>query len=48
MKKSEFISVRVDEDTKEYLRKLAEERKWTISLLVSEIIKEWIKEKGNK
>lgn len=45
MKKSEFLSVRVDGDTKDYLKKIADERKWTVSLLVSEIIKEWIQEK---
>lgn len=40
-KKSAYISVRVDEDTKNYLSQVANTKKWTVSFLVSEIIKEW-------
>ena len=43
-KKSEFISYRTDKKTKAALEKIAEERKWSISLLTEVIIKEWLKE----
>lgn len=41
-KRSEFISYRTDKCTKEILEQIAAERKWTISQLTEEIIKEWL------
>lgn len=41
-KKSEFITYRTDKCTKEILEQIAMERKWSISLLTEEIVKEWI------
>ncbi len=46
MKKSEFISFRTDSATKEYLSQIAESKKWTISLLVEEIVQQWIQEQN--
>ena len=45
MKKTEYISFRTDKLTKEALDKLAAEKKWTISFLVEEIIKDWLQTK---
>lgn len=47
-KKSAFISVRIDEDTKNYLSQVADTKKWTVSFLVSEIIKEWKEKKDGE
>ena len=44
MKKSEFITFRTDEKTKEALEKLAQEKKWTISFVVEQIVKDWLKD----
>ena len=44
-KRSEFISYRTDKCTKEILEQIAAERKWTISQLTEEIIKEWIQKR---
>ena len=44
MKKSEYITFRTDHDTKEALEKLAEQKKWTISFVVEEIVKDWLKD----
>jgi len=41
--KSEFISVRVSEATKAALGKIASEKGWTVSSLVSRILEEYIK-----
>ena len=43
-KKTEFISVRTDAETKAVLEKIADERKWSISLLVDDIIQKWLAE----
>ena len=48
MKKTENVSFRTDEETKEILSQYAAERKWSISLLVEDIVQQWIKEKGLK
>lgn len=40
-KKSEFISVRVDKDTKEKIEKLANEKRWSKSQTVEIIINEY-------
>ena len=45
MKRTEFISFRTDQETKEKLAKIAEEKKWSISQLSEEIIKEWLSQK---
>ncbi len=42
MKKIECITFRTDKETKEALAKIANSKKWSISLLVEEIIKEWL------
>jgi len=42
MKKTEFISVRTDKQTKEDLMKIAAEKKWSISLLVEDIVQQWL------
>ena len=42
MKKTEFITFRTDHETKQALEAIAAEKKWTISLLVEEAVKEWL------
>ena len=44
MKKSEYITFRAEQVTKEALDRIAAEKKWTISFLVEEIIKDWLKD----
>ena len=44
MKKTEFITLRTDTNTKAILEKLAAEKKWSISQLTEEIIQHWLKE----
>lgn len=44
MKKTEFISLRTDSETKAILEKIAAEKKWSISQLSEEIIQQWLKE----
>lgn len=44
MKKSEYITLRTDKATKDALAELAAQKKWTISFLVEEIIKDWLNE----
>ena len=48
MKKSEYLSFRVDLQTKERLKKIAEEKKWSTSQLVEEIVQDWLKERADK
>jgi hypothetical protein len=48
MKKTEFISVRTDKQTKDELLKIAEEKKWSISLLVEDIVQQWLEEQKKK
>ena len=45
MKKTEYITYRIDSKTKAVLATIAAEKKWTISQLSSEIIKDWLQEK---
>jgi len=48
-KRTEFISYRTDKCTKEILEQIAAERKWSISQLTEEIVKEWLQQrKGDK
>lgn len=44
MKKTEYITYRTDSSTKEILNTIAAEKKWSISQLSEEIIKEWLAE----
>ena len=48
MKKTEFISFRTDKETKEELKKIAESKKWSISLLVEEIVQEWMEKRSEQ
>ena len=45
MKKLETISFRTDQQVKAALTAIAEEKKWSISQLSEEIIREWLLEK---
>ncbi len=45
MKKTESITYRTDYETRQILVKIAAEKKWSISQLSEEIIKEWLMEK---
>ena len=45
MKRTEYITYRTDKTTKDILNKIAAEKKWSISQLSEEIIKEWLEEK---
>ena len=45
MKKTEYITYRTDKKLKDILSKIAAEKKWTVSFLSEEIIREWLKEK---
>ena len=48
MKKTEFITLRTDTNTKAILEQLAAEKKWSISQLTEEIIQQWLKEHATK
>ena len=45
LKKTESVTYRTDAVLKSALNKIAAEKKWTISLLSEEIIREWLQEK---
>ena len=45
MKKTEPVTYRTDIVTKNILIQIAAEKKWSISQLSEEIIKEWLREK---
>jgi len=45
MKRTEYITYRTDAKIKEILTQIAAEKKWSISQLSEEIIKEWLQEK---
>lgn len=45
MKKTEAVTYRTDIVTKNILLQIAAEKKWSISQLSEEIIKEWLQEK---
>ena len=47
-KRSEFISYRTDKCTKQILEQIAAERKWSISQLTEEIVKEWLQDRKDK
>lgn len=42
MKKTEFISFRTDEETKKKLAEIAASKKWSISLLVEDVVQTWL------
>ena len=44
MKKTELITFRTDKETKDILAEIAASKKWSISLLVDDIIQQWLKE----
>ena len=48
MKRTEFITFRTDQETKKKLEEIAAEKKWSISQLSEEIIKEWLKSNSEK
>ena len=45
MKKTEYITYRTDIKIKEILNKISKEKKWSISQLSEEIIRQWLTEK---
>ncbi len=45
MKKTEYITYRTDANIKSVLTKIAAEKKWSISQLSEEIIRQWLQEK---
>ena len=48
MKKTEYISFRTDPEIKKVLEEIATNKKWTVSFVVEEIIKAWLKDNANK
>ena len=48
MKKTEFISLRTNKETKDELMRIAAEKKWSISLLVEDIVQKWLEEQKDK
>ena len=44
MKKTEYITYRTSEKVRKILKELADERKWSLSQISEEIIKEWLTE----
>lgn len=44
MKKTELIAYRTDLPTKQALTALAAEKKWSLSQLTEEIVREWLRE----
>ena len=45
LKKTESITYRTDKQVREALNKVAEEKKWSVSQLTEEIIRQWLLEK---
>ena len=45
MKKTESVTYRTDKKVKSVLQQIAAEKKWSISQLSEEIIKQWLEEK---
>ena len=44
MKKTEYITYRTDAKIRSILKKLSDEKKWSLSQLSEEIIREWLQE----
>ena len=45
MKKSDFITLRTDKETKDKIQKIATEKKWTVSQTCEVLIKDQLKDK---
>ena len=45
LKKTESVTYRTDKEVKAALAVVAAERKWTVSQLTEEIVREWLTEK---
>lgn len=45
MKKTEYITYRTDIKIRNILKKLSDEKKWSLSQISEEIIREWLAEK---
>lgn len=45
MKKTEYITYRTTANIREILKELADEKKWSLSQLTEEIVKDWLQEK---
>jgi glycine betaine/choline ABC-type transport system substrate-binding protein len=45
MKKTEYITYRTDAKIRSILKKLSDEKKWSLSQISEEIIREWLQEK---
>lgn len=43
MKKTDNITFRTDKETKNALLEIANSKKWSLSLLVEDIVQEWLK-----
>ena len=43
LKKTEFITFRTDSEMKAQLEEIANKKKWTVSVVVGEIIRDWLK-----
>ena len=43
MKKTDNITFRTDKETKEQLLTIANSKKWSLSLLVEDIVQEWLR-----
>lgn len=48
MKKTEYITFRTDAETKDFLAKVADGKKWSISLLVEDIVQEWMEKQDRE
>lgn len=44
LKQTEFITFRTDSEMKAQLEEIANKKKWTVSVVVGEIIRDWLKE----
>ena len=45
MKKTEYITYRTTTDIRNILTELADDKKWSLSQLTEEIVKEWLRER---
>ena len=43
MKKTDNITFRTDKETKDALLEIANSKKWSLSLLIEDIVQEWLK-----
>lgn len=44
MKKTEYVTFRTDAETRRSLEEIAQEKKWTLSFVIEEIVKDWLKD----